>query len=271
MRNAFGKGEKKNKFTVGVGVALTSDEMLENALDARPGSQEDIQQQLSQQWEAEQAMYASVEDQIRALHKQTIQRRANEAGLFSKNAEILALRAQALRTEGRVTRLANDLRRVYRQVPQVVQQKLSQSAEKFSEQSKKELQLLSTEHRMEHLKWMGALDLSQRIDVTEAEIQDVTSSIAGARRILENGNELAHQIGKKMHHLEAVLLGFEEVWTRVTSDVATSPQFSGTPREAVEAVQTSLREAELVVGFITAASDHMRSRFGVVTAEGGDL
>lgn len=189
------------------------------------GTMDEVQQQISHQWEAEQAMRASVEEQVRAFQKQTVQRKANEAGLFGRHAEILKLRVESLRTEGRVTRLANELRRVYQQLPQVVQQKLSQSVLGHAQQVQKEFVRINGEHHTEHFKWMSVEELNHHIEISVGGMEEMMRTTAQAEQVLADGEMLAGRTVDRISDVQAALASLVDSWAKLAQD----PSGSGSP------------------------------------------
>jgi len=128
---------------------------------------EELHQNLVRAMEEDQAMRAQVEDHMRHLDQQTIRRKSAEAGLFNTNADILRLRAQALQQEARVTRLANELRRVYKHLPRVVDQRLAQSSDARDKMMHQELAHLRETHRQEHFKFMDCHQIDHEHDIIQ--------------------------------------------------------------------------------------------------------
>jgi len=187
---------------------------VRSALKAKDAVEE-LQERIKQQKEVEQQMHAQVFELAKQLKQQTIQRKAQEAGLFSKNAEILQLRARTLQTEARVTRLANELRRIYRQVPTIMQQRLDQTSPKRAENMASEFAFLQEGNKQEHLKFLSCDDLVAEVGNVNNGIKTMEKKKVQADKVLQQGAGVAKAVADKMHIVHVALASLCEAWTKL--------------------------------------------------------
>lgn len=188
---------------------------------------EELHQNLVRAMETDQAMRAQVEDQIKLLDQQTIRRKAAEAGLFNTHADILRLRAQALQQEARQTRLANELRRVYKHLPRVVQQRLAQSSASRGALTQGELAGLRETHRKEHFKFLACEDLVDELEVVEDQLGDTSLHERDVIRALEEGDAVVRSAMEEMVTVRLALASLNEAWAKFATDL--SPQAMRSP------------------------------------------
>jgi len=176
-----------------------------------------LQAEINLQFDAEQALRVSLEEQIRSFDRQTIQRKASEAGLFGTHAEILRMRSQALRMEARVTKLANELRRVYKQLPAVVQQKLAQSVPQWEGEKNKELKAIQAKHCLHHLKWLSSEELQVHISISENAIRQTREQSLKFEEVLVQGQKVLKCAFKKMQAAAMALASLREAWNALSA------------------------------------------------------
>jgi len=230
--------------------------------------EDDLQAKLAQQWEIEQTTRGTLEENKRLFEQQTIQRKANEAGLFGTHAEILKIRAKALKTEARVTRLANDLRRVYKQLPEVVRQKIQQSTPEREFQKELELRSVKTKHQLQHLKWLTSEELDDHIGVSDAAIEEMTSNAAQVEKILARGKQSVASTLEKVEVVREGLTALHDAWGRlsakapvamtgclVTGKDGRMHQKPGSFGAQAEQVQGIIQEALLLTRFMLDAAN----------------
>jgi len=252
--------------------------------------EDNLQAKLAQQWELEQTMRGSLEEHKRLIDQQTIQRKANEAGLFGTNAEILKIRAKALRTEARVTRLANDLRRVYKQLPEVVRQKIQQSAPQREMHKDVELQSTRTKHQLQHLKWLTAEELHAHIGVSDAAIEEMTTHAARVEGILRHGKVCVATTIEKIDVVKQALNALHDAWGKLNTrapvgvaglalvdrkDQRDGMHRQGTFATTAENVQGLIQEALFLAQAMAEAAALLRTRQAQepangAAADGGD-
>jgi len=150
---------------------------------------EEWQHSIMRQSEIAQSMRAHVDEQVKALQQQTIQRKAQEAQLFASHAVTLRLRAQAQQTEARVQRLANELRRIYQSLPETIRKKLSTDDGYATREHHKESELtaLKVEHHSEFFKFLDTDSIQEESKTCQKRISEMEEHTVLAHRVLERG------------------------------------------------------------------------------------
>lgn len=252
----------KRRFFKRSSVVVYDAERADMSDDANTNFGDNLQTKISQQWNAEQDMRAALEEQNRLFQQQTIQRKANEAGLFGKHAEILQLRAQTLKAEARVTRLANDLRRVYRRLPEVVRQKLDQSALQREQFKEKELEGLTKAHRLDHFKWLSSEELQAHVDVSDSSAAEMAARAQVAERALGHGDAAADAVDKSIREVMAACVYLRDAWMKLRAQLPSTPSPGGAAREREdkESKESALQasdQVEALLGDAEMIGDHI--------------
>lgn len=177
--------------------------------------EENLRQKIDQHWEEETTMRSGLEEHGRHLQQQTIHRKATEAALFGKKMDILELRAKTLKAESRVTRLANDLRRVYQQLPDVVHQKLEQSTSQRSELKEHELGGLHETYHSLHLKWLSSEELRRQREEFCSDEVAVSTRTATATQLLQSSNSMSETLVTTADGIDKALSHLDEAWNKL--------------------------------------------------------
>lgn len=153
---------------------------------------EEWQSEMLRQAEKAQSMRAHVDEQIKLLQQQTVQRKAQEAALFASHSTALRLRAQTHQMEARVQRLANELKRVYQTLPETIQLKLcTEGAVTRSHHKETELRALAVEHHSEFFKYMDPGKIREEAESAESRIADIEEQTILAHQVIERGKWFA--------------------------------------------------------------------------------
>mmetsp|Transcript_20995 Transcript_20995/g.60677 ORF Transcript_20995/g.60677 Transcript_20995/m.60677 type:complete len:575 (+) Transcript_20995:144-1868(+) len=182
--------------------------------------EENLREKIDQHWEEEQTMRSMLEDQMHQLHQQTITRKASEAALFGKRMEILELRSSVLKAEARVTRLANDLRRVYKQLPEVVRQKLEHSAPQRQTLKKQHVQDLHTANVTLHFKWLDHEAIIKQSEELGSNDQALFERTQSTEQVLQTGNMLRMALLESLDVVDTALSQLSESWNKLTLSLA---------------------------------------------------
>jgi len=153
---------------------------------------EEWQHSIVRQSEISTTMRQHVDEQAKVLQQQTVQRKAQEAALFTSHSISLRLRAQVHQTEARVQRLANELKRVYKTLPETIQKKL-ESEGKVARKHHMELDFedLKFQHRPEFFKYMECDGVQSESEACLKRIAEVEEQIVVADRVLAKGRWFA--------------------------------------------------------------------------------
>lgn len=180
---------------------------------------EEWQVTLMRQSEIAQTMRAHVDEQAKNLQQQTVQRKAVEAALFGTNAEILRLRAKTLETEARVQRLANELKRVYAHLPQMIEQRIASPAilQEKMKNKQRELDAVMAEHHNEFFKYMDNEKLRDESEVYMQSIAEMEQVADKAGRVLARGKHIAEGMVPHIKTLETALGALVDVWGKFAS------------------------------------------------------
>lgn len=177
----------------------------------------DLEESLALQSETGNAVRAELDDKMRRLHSQTIQRKSAEVMLFSLHAQVLRSRAEALRLEGRVSRLADEQRNIYERMPQAMDQQLQRRTAKVrAEHKAQKLVTIKAEHWPELLKLKDLETLAQETKTLEKQISLMEEQRAKADEVLAKGHD---PIEASEDHLRRMALAFSAmqrswaVWT----------------------------------------------------------
>jgi len=186
-------------------------------------------------------IHTDVEEKEQQMQQQTVQRKAMEVALFGRHAEILRLRQQVMRMEARVSCLACELRKVYRNMPETLREQLERLHSRRDEQKSHELQDLQQTFRKEHFKFMQREQLVEEINSTAEKMQDMKINAAKASEILQHSEAMASTM---VEHSRAVLDALEPVraaWAKLTSQRYTDAR----DREVADNGQALVQEATL--------------------------
>jgi len=214
---------------------------------------DDLQQSITEHLDMEHNTRMLQEDKVKVLQQLIIQRKSAEAALFSTNAQTLRLRARAQQLEARVARLANELRRVYQNLPEVVRQRLKQSTSSQVQQKECELVALKSEHRKEHFKYWRGKDLTSEIDSCDVRILTMNENTASAANALNCDNIAFSTSMSQIQIIHSVLVAQQEAWTQLANDAPNDGRLCivGIPEEAENILQQAALAAATVDELIT--------------------
>jgi len=187
---------------------------------------ENWRQVLANQNEMVEKLEADVKSEQVIVQKHSVQVKAAEASLFVVHAELLHLRAKAQQTESRVTRLANELRRVYQRLPETVQQQLLRNSEETSAALKEiELQDLKSEYRHMFYKFMGPYELEAESTAQVERLEEMSHLSSTAIQMLHRGQSVAEKTTHLFDNVEEALRALQEAWDQVGNEGPSEEDF----------------------------------------------
>jgi hypothetical protein len=196
--------EAKGSAAVASAVKKTQNRFLSSAMinnwDADDGVARSTRENVIEEWQHEimrqgekaQSMRAHVDEQVKLHQQQTVQRKAKEAALFASQTQTLKLRHQTHAMEARVQRLANELKRVYNTLPDMIQVKLSTDGNDMRKQHKEfELRALRVEHHGEFFKFLDPVKIQEETESCQNRIAEIEEHTVLAQEVLERGKWFA--------------------------------------------------------------------------------
>jgi hypothetical protein len=217
------------------------------------------------QSELAQTMRAHVDEQIKNLQNQTIQRKSQESALFCSQAKALKIRAQAKASEDRVQRLANELKRVYHSLPETIQKKSDGQMDFQGEQLREsELTALRLEHNSEFCKYLDSNAIQDETKTCINRSIEIEEFIESARNVLVNGQILAEAEVQQAKLAETAINALHDRWSRFIAAGHPAGQLTvhnGTGEDADCILQRSLLTVKSIVELLQILSkDQIRKR-----------
>mmetsp|Transcript_104441 Transcript_104441/g.196659 ORF Transcript_104441/g.196659 Transcript_104441/m.196659 type:complete len:496 (-) Transcript_104441:42-1529(-) len=180
---------------------------------------EEWQVSILRQSEIAQTMRIHVDEQAKNLQQQTVQRKSVEAALFGTNAEILRLRTKTQETEARVKRLANELKRVYTNLPEMIQKQID-SPDSIKERRKNkqhDLEDIEIAHHNEFYKYMDNEKLQDESHVCDAKIKEMDEVAKKASQLVARGKAIGEAMAPHVKTLDIALNALVDVFAKLAS------------------------------------------------------
>jgi len=170
--------------------------------------------------EISQSLRVHVDEQARGLHQQTVQRKAQESQLFSTHVATLKVRSQALSSEARVQRLANELSRLYHCLPETMHRKLHGDAESIDTRKYNavcEVRSLKVENHGEFFKFLDCEKIQDESDCCQKKIAEFEELINLAHQVLEKGQWFAESGVSHADAAEVAINALHDRWARFSA------------------------------------------------------
>jgi len=204
----------------------------------------DLEASLTLQTEEERTVKAELDAKMQRLRSQTTQRKSAEVTLFSLHAQVLRSRTEALRLEGRVSRLADEHRSVYKRMPQAIDQQLHQiPTEVRADHKTQKLVAITAEHWPELLKLKDLETLAKETKTLEKQISLLEAQRTKALEGLAAGHDPDEASDDHLKRMKEALTSMQRswgVWTEVLLDV--SSQKSNPARDGMNQAAVKLTD-----------------------------
>lgn len=180
---------------------------------------EEWQVSILRQSEIAQSMRIQVDEQAKNLQQQTVQRKSVEAALFGTNAEILRLRMKTQETEARVMRLANELRRVYSNIPQMIQKRIDSptSVKERDKNKQRDLEQIENSHHVEFYKFLDNETLQNENRAFHMKIKDMEDVAKRASHLVARGKAIGEAMAPHVKTLDIALNALCDVFAKFSS------------------------------------------------------
>jgi len=200
---------------------------------------EEWQGTINQQSELIESLRLQVENEVQILDKRMIHRKSVEAALFAGQAEILNLRARTRQSETRVITLANELRKVYKNMPDVIQQRLTDMFKDSKEaRTKFEVEELERQYREQHFKFMDKEALQRECKEYDRHIAGMDHIAEECVQMLERCSDSADTMLSQIAYAQGARAALQIAWVRL----------AGNPPSEEKQEQERLRSSTSSVG-----------------------
>jgi len=238
----------------------------EDTMDKKENEWLDRQRQATLQekdpWEGRAKTVAdqrSIENQLewenkagtQKLMQMIINRKVTEASLLGSHAQVLKLRTRAIREEKRATQLANELKRVLKSMPHVVEQQLHRLAIPLEGQRNGQLALLCVKFQEQRLKYMPSKMIREERAQWEAKLAVMTQALTEATRSLEDSKAGAFELSSQGVTVVNSLSDLSDAWAGMSAGLAERDDLAGSWNEFDDA-QESLEKAHRAANSIRA-------------------
>lgn len=177
---------------------------------------EEWQHVIARQSDIVKNLKTKIQEAQEQLNQRTVHKKSMETGLFLAESEVLKLRALAKKAEERSTQLANELKRVYQDLPKVMEKRISVVAKTTSlEVKKKQLERLKDEYREEHFKFLDKQNLSLENEAIERRIAHLGAFVEQAEDFLHGNRETARGLEKRASEARESMGFLQQVWTKM--------------------------------------------------------
>jgi chromosome segregation ATPase len=177
---------------------------------------EEWQQAIARQSEVVKSLKTKIQEAQELLNQSTVHKKSMETGLFLAESEVLKLRALAKKAEERSTQLANELKRVYQDLPKVMEKRISVVAQTTSlEVKQKQLEKLKGEYREEHFKFLDNQALVLENEALENRIAHLGTFVEQAQEFLHGNREIAKGLEKRAQEARESMGFLQQVWTKM--------------------------------------------------------
>lgn len=188
----------KKNFLKSAGISVFDHEVGAVGSHEKPETLEVWRRSVANQSEQVNMVRLRIEERVNHLQKQTQQRKAVEAQLFGSHAECLSFGHKATRMEDRAQRLAKELRRVYKDLPRIVERHLEVSAETTRRKlSSEELQKVKDQHVEHAFKFLSVDRLLDETSSCDQYIQEMTDFTQSAAAVISEGH--SHAVTMQQH------------------------------------------------------------------------
>jgi hypothetical protein len=187
--------------------------------DASKGKTENVieewQDSMMRQGELVQKLRSSLDEQCKALHQQTIRRKALEATLFCSRAMSLKLSAQAQQTEDRVQRMANELKQIYKSMPGAIKKRLGgQNGVCRKNLTETEVMALKAEYYGEFCKYMDEDAIEEETQACAKRITEIDEFVLLAQNVGQRGGKFAEEEMAKFQSAHVAIGALLDRWAR---------------------------------------------------------
>jgi len=189
---------------------------------------EEWQQAIARQSEVVKVLKTKIVDAEAQLNRATVRRKSMEMGLFLSESEVLKLRALTKKAEDRATELANELKRVYQDLPKVMEKRVEVVAKTTNmEVKQKQLEMLKQANREEHFKFLDKEALKLESAGLENRICQLNGFCDRAMELFHNNRDVAKSLEKRIMEARESMGFLQQVWTKMVKralEVQTTPQ-----------------------------------------------
>lgn len=199
----------------------------EDSKEASIKRAEEWQQAIARQSEVVKTLKVKIQEAQQELNQSTVHKKSMETGLFLAESEVLKLRALARKAEERSTQLANELKRVYQDLPKVMEKRISVVARTSSlEIKKQQLEKLKDEYREEHFKFLDNKDLALENEGIENRIANLATFVEHGQEFLNSNRDTAKVLERRAQEAREAMGFLQQVWTKMVKralEVQASP------------------------------------------------
>lgn len=177
---------------------------------------EEWQQGIARQSEFVKVLKAKIQDAEAQLNRSTVQKKSMEMGLFLAESEVLKLRALTKRSEERATELANELKRVYMDLPKVMEKRIAAVAKTTSlEIRDKELEKLKIDNREEHFKFLDSKALVEENEGIDNRIAQLGAFCEQAKELLTSNRDITVNLENRTHEARESMGYLQQIWSKM--------------------------------------------------------
>jgi len=190
---------------------------------------EEWQHAIARQSDVVKVLKSKIVDAESLLNRSTVQKKSIEMSLFLAESEILKLRANTKTSEDRATELANELKRVYCDLPKVMEKRVKVVAKTTSiEVKKQQLAKLQQENREEHFKFLDTEALSLESKSFEERAANLKGFVERAEEFMKTNRDTAKSLEKRATEARELLGYTQQVWTKMVKRALELSAHSGT-------------------------------------------
>lgn len=212
---------------------------------------------------------AEIDEMLRVLEHQTVERKSREAGLFNAQGQVLEVRSQALQVEARVKRLSKELRRIYTSLPEMLQVRLAETSASRAECREAEVESLTATHATRHFKFMDAAKLLEKTAEYQAQAEAMQERIEVASEALQMSPVQQAQVDGSLEVIMTAIRNVQKAWKRLSDDPSSHAHWNDGLRGTVDEASRVLQQAELRVNALNSMVAELKGKSGS-SGEGGE-
>lgn len=210
-------------------------ETAEDNKDSPVKRAEEWQHVIARQAEVVKALKAKIQDAEASCNRATIQKKSMEMGLFLAESEVMKLRALAKSSEDRATELANELKRVYQDLPKVMEKRIAAVAKTTSlEVKQKQFESLKLENREEHFKFLDNEALQLENAGVDERAQQLSIFCSDAEKLLNSNREASKNLEKKVVECRECMGFLQVVWSKMVKRALEDQKLAPQPTEEMD-------------------------------------
>lgn len=199
----------------------------EDAKESPVKKVEEWQGTIARQNEVVKGLKAKIQEAQEQLNRLIVRRKSMETGLFVSESEVLKQRELAKKAEERATQLANELKRVYQDLPKVMEKRISVVSNTSSlEIKKKQLERLIRDNREEHFKFLDNTALALENEGIENRIVHLSTFVEKVEEFMQSNRDVAKSLEKRAQEARDSMGFLQQVWTKMVKralEVQTAP------------------------------------------------